>query len=160
VQFTANGQPFSVAVPRAVISFDANVTSATTTFDTVGQQWVTEVPLGLDREVFLSGVMLPVIAPLPGGISPVTWSGSFSSDSASVRLFWRWGAAVYTKCDTGLAGLGVKPIGGAGQNPYPNPDRAGTPETIKGFVTSGARSGGKPNYTGAPSDAGFVNPCE
>jgi hypothetical protein len=160
VQFTANGQPFTVSVPRAVITFDANVPSATTTFDTVGQQWVTEVPLSFDRDVFLAGVMFPVPGGLPGGISPVTWSGTFSSDAGRVRLLWRWAAAVYTKCDTGLAAMGVKPVDGLARNPYPNFDEAGTPETIKSFVIGGARSGGRPNYTGFPSRSSFVNPCD
>lgn len=160
VRFTANSQPFTVSVPRAVITFDANVTSATTTFDAAAQQWVTEVPLRFDREVFVSGVMAPVTGGLPGGINPVTWSGTFSSDAGRVRLLWTWGAAVYTKCDTGLAALGVKPVDGLARNPYPSFDPAGTPETIKSFVTGGARGGGRPNYTGFPSRSSFVNPCD
>ncbi len=160
VQFTANGHPFAVSVPRAVVTFDASVTSATTAYDTVGQQWVTEAPLTNDREVFSSGVMWPVAATLPGGISPVTWSGAFSTDSSQVRLLWRWSAAVYTKCDTPPAALGVKPVSGFGQNPHPNADRAGTPENVKSFVINGARSAGSPNYTGLPSIPGFVDPCD
>ncbi len=146
VQFTANGHPVAVNVPRAVVTFDANVTSATTTYDTVGQQWVTEAPLTIDREVFSSGVMLPVTATLPG-------------DSGQVRLLWRWSAAVYTKCDATPAALGVKPVSGPGQNPYPNFDRVGTPENLKSFVVNGARSAGSPNYAGLPSSPGFVDPC-
>jgi hypothetical protein len=113
-----------------------------------------------DREVFSSGVMLPVGATLPGGITPVTWSGTFSSDSSQVRLLWRWSAAVYTKCNTSPAALGVKPVSGPAQNPYPNSDRAGTPETLKSFVINGARGAGSPNYTGLPSNPGFVDPCD
>jgi len=160
VQFTANGHPFAVNVPRAVVTFDRNVTTATTTFDPVGNQWVTEVPLNFDRNVFLSGVMLPVVGGLPGRIKPVTWSGRFSSEADRVKLEWQWSAAVYTKCDTGLAGLGVKPVDGSAQNPYHNSDDAGTPETIKHFVTDGARGGGGRDYTGSSSRAEAVRPCD
>ena len=159
VQFTANGHPFTVNVPPAVITFDANVTTASTSFDTVGQQWVTEVPLDFDREVFSAGVMVPVSGGLPGGLEPVTWSGSFSTDSGRVRLLWRWSAAVYTKCDTGLADLAVKPVDGRSQNPYSNADAAGSPEAIKSFAIDGARGAGRPDYTGFPTRTSFVNPC-
>jgi hypothetical protein len=160
VQFAANGQPFTVSVPRAVITFDANVTSATTTFDTVGNQWVTQVPLRFNRNVFSAGVMVPVVGGLPGGIRPVTWSGTFSSDADRARLLWEWAAAVYTNCDTDPAALGVKPVDGNARNPYRNSDDAGTPETIKRFVVGGARGNGRPNYTGTHSRTEFVRPCD
>jgi hypothetical protein len=160
VQFSANDELVTVSVPRAVITFDAAVSSATTTFDSVGNQWVTQVPLSLNRDVFLSGVMLPVSSDLPGGIRPVTWSGSFFSDVERVNLQWEWAAAVYTECDTGLAALGVKPVDGPARNPYRNSDAAGTPETIKRFVIGGARGRGTPNYTGNSSRTGSVRPCD
>jgi len=159
VQFTANGHPFTVSVPRAVITFDPNVTTATTTFDTVGNQWVTEVPLNFNRNVFMAGAMFPVAGGLPGRIQPVTWSGSFSSDAARVRVDWEWAAAVYSKCDTGLAALGIKPVDGKARNPYRNSDDAGTPEGIKGFVVGGASGDGRPNYTGSSSSTESVRPC-
>jgi hypothetical protein len=143
-----------------VITFDRNVTTATTAFDTVGNQWVTEVPFNLDRNVFLAGVMFPVAGGLPGHIKPVTWSGSFSSDASRVRLGWEWSAAVYTKCNTGLAALGVKPVDGNTRNPYRNSDEAGTPETIKQFVVRGARSEGGQDYTGSHSETESVRPCD
>lgn len=160
VQFTANGQLFTVSVPRAVVTFDANVTNATTTFDTVGSQWVTEVPLHFDRNVFMAGVMFPVAGHLPGGIKPVTWSGSFFSDADRLKVEWEWGAAVYTKCDRGLDALGVKPVDGNARNPYRNSDDAGTPETIKRFVIGGARGDGGSNYTGSHSRTKSVRPCD
>jgi hypothetical protein len=160
VQFMANGQPFTVSVPRAVITFDANVSSATTTFDTVGNQWVTEVPLSFNRNVSSSGVMFPVVGGLPGGIKPVTWSATFSSDSDRVKLEWAWAAAVYTKCDTPLDGLGVKPVDGNARNPYGNSDDAGTPETVKEFVVRGARGDGGRDYTGSYSRTESVRPCD
>lgn len=160
VQFTANGQPFTVNVPRGVVTFDRTVTNATTTFDTVGNQWVTQVPLNLNRNVFLAGVMFPVVGGLPGRIEPVTWSGSFSSDADRVKLEWEWAAAVYTKCDTGLDALGVKPVDGNARNPYRNSDEAGTPETVKRFVVRGARSEGGDDYTGSQSRTESVRPCD
>jgi hypothetical protein len=125
-----------------MITFDANLTTATTTFDTVGNQWVTEVPLNRDRNVFLAGVMFPVVGGLPGNIEPVRWSGTFSSDTDRVRLEREWSAAVYTRCNTGLNALGVKPVDGSTCNPYRNSDDAGTPESIKRFVVRGARGDG------------------
>jgi hypothetical protein len=160
VQFTANDLPVTVDVPRAVITFDANVSSATTAFDTVGHQWVTEVPFGFDGDVFLSGVMVPVVGGLPGRIEPVTWSGTFSSDADGVKVRWHWAAAVYTQCDTNLVALGVKPVDGNAPNPYANSDVAGTPETIKQFVVDGARGGGAPDYTGSASRSERVRPCD
>jgi hypothetical protein len=160
VQFTANGHPFTVNVPRAVITFDPNVTTATTIFDTLGDQWVTEVPSNFNRNVFMAGAMFPVVGGLPGGIQPVTWSGSFSSDAPGVRLDWEWAAAVYTKCDPGLAALGVKPVDGNARNPYRNSDDAGTPESVKGFVVGGAGGDGKKNYTGSSSGTDSVQPCD
>lgn len=160
VQFTANGQPFAVSLPRGVITFDANVINATTTFDTIGNQWVTQVPLNFNRNVFSAGVMFPVVGGLPGSIKPVTWSASFSSDADQMKLQWEWAAAVYTKCNTGLDALGVKPVDGNARNPYRNSDQAGTPETIRRFVVGGARGGGGSNYTGSHSRTESVRPCD
>jgi hypothetical protein len=160
VQFMANGHPFSVSVPRAVITFDANVASATTAFDPIGNQWITEVPLNFNRDVFLSGAMFPVVANLPGDIRPLTWTATFSSDEDRARLQWHWAAAVYTKCNTSLAALGVKPVDGNARNPYRNSDEAGTPEAIKRFVTAGARGDGQQNYTGAHTRPKSVRPCD
>ncbi len=160
IEFMANGNPVTVNVPRAVITFDANVTIATTTFDTVGNQWVTEVPLSLNKDVFSAGVMVPAVGGLPGGLDPVTWSARFSSDADRLKLQWKWAAAVYTKCNTSLAALGVKAVNGKVQNPYANSDDAGTPEAIKQFVVRGARGDGAPDYTGAASKAQHVQPCD
>ena len=78
---------------------------------------------------------------LPGGISPVTWSGTFSSSSTQpLNLQWQWGAAVYTQPSgqphfTGVAtsdvaaynSLNVKPIhSGLFTTPlYPTPHSNG-----------------------------------
>jgi hypothetical protein len=159
VQFAANGHLYTVSVPGGVITFDATATSASTTFDQMGNQWLTVVPLGLGRDAFLAAVMFPVPAGwLPGNLKPVTWTGSFFADTPGVTLEWQWAAAVYSKCDVSLSSLGVKPVDGSAQNPYPNSDNAGTPETIKKFVIGGARGTGGFDYTGSYADAS-VEPC-
>jgi hypothetical protein len=121
---------------------------------------VTTVPLTFDKNVFLAGLSFPVpVGGLPGGISPVTWSGNFASDRAGVSLSWKWAAAVYTSFSTDYALLGVKPVDGNQANPYPNSDHAGTPENFKSFVTGGARGGGGSNYTGSYSGTASVGAC-
>lgn len=159
ITFAANGTNFNLAVPDSEITFTSAVSSATTTFDTVGNKWVTQVPLSFDKNVFLSGLAFPVSAQLPGGINPVTWSGSFSTSKPGVTLSWKWAAAVYTQFTTNSNAIGVKPVDGDKLNPYKNSDHAGTPENYKGYVTGGARGGGGSNFTGSYSGTKSVTPC-
>ncbi|MGA7274909.1 MAG: hypothetical protein WBX14_08715 [Candidatus Udaeobacter sp.] len=145
-------------MPDATVTFDPTVVFATTTFS--GGVWVTTVPSsGLPGNAFFSGVGYLVPVNLPGGINPVTWSGTISSTSLSVSVQWKWAAAVYTNFDADPSNLGVKPVDANSQNPYPNSDKAGTPENFKSFVTGGARGGGGSNYTGSYSGTDAVGPC-
>ena len=142
VSFSAGGIPYTLSVPDAAISFDPAATTATTTFDAALNRWVTRVPLGFDKNVFLAGLSFSAPAGgLPGGINPVTWSGAFSSDRPGVTVQWQWAAAVYTSFSTDHGALGVKPVDGSSQNPYANSDHAGTPENFKAAVIGGARGG-------------------
>jgi hypothetical protein len=78
----------------------------------------------------------------------VTWTANISIDAGGIALGWRWAAAVYDSFAS-HTGIDVKPINGPTQNPYPNQDRAGTPENFKSFVVAGGRGTGATNYTGS-----------
>jgi uncharacterized repeat protein (TIGR01451 family) len=157
---TITSADFSLVVPDAYITFDPAAVSATTVFDTANNAWRTTVPSsGLAGNTFLSGLAFLVPARLPGGINPVTWSGSFISDTPGVTVQWQWAAAVYTSFSTDYTTLGVKPVDDNKASQYQNSDHAGTPENFKSFVIGGARGGGGSNYTGSYSATGSVTPC-
>jgi hypothetical protein len=139
---------FSQSAPDADVVFDPAATTATTTF--TGGKWVTTVPTShLAGNVFLDGLAFQVPAGgLPGGIKPVTWSGTFSSPTTGLTAQWSWGAAVYTTFSSDYNALGVKPVDDNKASVYKNSDHAGTPENFKPFVTGGATGGGAGNYTG------------
>lgn len=153
IQFTANATPYNLSVPDALITFSPTATTATTTFDTANNRWVTTVPSsGLSGNTFLSGLAFQVPGGgLPGGISPGTWSGQFTTDTPGVTVQWKWAAAVYTSFSTNPNALGVKPVDDNQASQYQNSDHAGTPENFKSFVIGGARGGGGSNYTGSYS---------
>jgi hypothetical protein len=152
------------------VTFSPATTTATTTFDTTTQTWITDVPAsGLAGNVFLSGLGFAAPAGgLPGGINPVTWEGDFLTDTPGVRIQnWKWAAAVYdnTKAPTPFPSgfyvdynpVGVKPVDDTKASVYQNSDHAGTPEAYKAYVIGGARGGGGANYTGGSSgSAGAV----
>jgi len=157
IQFSSNGASYSVLVPNAVITFKASVSCASTSFNTTLNRWETIVPLSGSDEIFLSGVGFPVPAGFQKGINPVTWNGTFATDTSGASLNWKWGAAVYTQFTTNYNQLGVKPTHTAGCS-YSNSDHAGTPENFKSYVTGGARGGGGSNFTGSWSGTTSVTP--
>jgi len=140
---------------------DKNATTATTTFS--GGVWVTTVPTGTSGNTFLSGVGFQVPAGgLPGGVNPVTWTGTFLTDTPGLSLNWQWAAAVYNSSfgSLGLGGLGVKATDDSHFGPYTNSDHAGTPENAKNpGPLGGARGGGGSNFTGSYSSTDGVVPC-
>src|SRR6266487_2848872 len=157
IQFSANGTSYISSVPDATVTFDPNAISATTTFNTKTGVWQTSVPSTASGNTFLSG--LPVQVPsggLPGGINPVTWSGTFTSTSPNMTISWKWAAAVYTAFSTDDNSLGVKATDDKHYPPYQNSDHAGTPENWKSSVTGGAQGGGGSNYTGGGSGTASV----
>jgi RHS repeat-associated protein/uncharacterized repeat protein (TIGR01451 family) len=160
VQFTAGGATYNLPVPDATITFSPSATSATTSFDSSKNAWITNLPsTGLAGNSFLSGMTFPVPANgLPGGINPVTWSGTFYSDTSGVSINWQWAAAVYTSFGGDYRSLNVKPVDDTSASVYKNSDHAGTPEAYKTFVTGGARGGGGSNYTGSYSATASVLP--
>jgi hypothetical protein len=158
IDFTANGTAYHVSVPNAALTFSPTATTAATSFDPTTNTWDTTVPSKLGGNFFLSGVSLPVPNGLPGGISPVTWKGSFVSDTAGLNVNWQFGAAVYTSFSSDYNALNVKPVDDDHVSVYKNSDHAGTPEAFKPFVIGGAYGGGGSNWTGSYSATVSVQP--
>ena len=154
ISFTAGGVNYNLSVPNSQITFSPSATTATTVFNTSTNTWVTTVPANanLPGNAFLSGFALPVPAGgLAGGINPVTWAGTFSSDQSGVGLNWQWAAANYTSFNSNYSTLGIKPVDSNNLSSYLNSDNAGSPENYANYVTGGARGGGGSNYTGSLS---------
>ena len=173
ITFTANGTNYSVPVPDALITFSPLVTSATTTFDTANNRWVTTVPsvhpnsrqrqFDLLGRIFASGVTMPVpAAGLPGGIKNVTWSAAYTTDTPGLQLQWKWGAAVYSTFGTDYNALQVKPAD-ASRAPWANHtdnDQAGTPEAFKQYfnMSGGGTADDADDFTGDQTPAVGVVP--
>jgi carboxypeptidase family protein len=158
IDFTAGGTAYHLSVPNATLTFSPIATQATTSFDPTTNTWDTTVPLGLGGNTFLSGYALPVPSGLPGGINPVSWTGTFQSDTAGVSVNWQWAAAVYTSFGGDYNALNVKPVDSNQASAYKNSDHAGTPEAFRAFVIGGARGGGGSNWTGSYSATASVQP--
>jgi len=146
---TITAPDFTVEVPNAVVTFSPLALATTTTFDSVSNTWYTTAPSsGLNGNIFLAGAALPVVNPLPGGESPVTWQANFTSDTPGLNVSWKWSAAVYSNFNTDMNALGVKAsdglLGGLlGSRP------AGTPQNYTPYLIAGARGNGGSNFTGS-----------
>ncbi len=148
ISFTANGTPYNVAVPNAVVVLTPGATSASTSYDPTDNDWDVSAPTGGTGSVFMGGVALPVPGGLPGGIKNVTWSASFWSDTNNITVNWQWAASTYNSFSTDYNALGVKPVDNNTLSAYKNGDQSGTPEAYKAFVVAGATGGGGNNFTG------------
>jgi hypothetical protein len=158
ISFTAGATTYQLDVPDSLIVFSPSTTEASAGFD--GLSWNTFVPASFSKSIFLDGLSFQVPAGgLPGGINPVTWSGTFAASVQGVTVEWQWAAAVYTQFSTDDTVLGVKPVDGGQSNPYSNSDHAGTPEGFKQYVTGGARGGGGSNWTGSYSGTDAIVAC-
>ena len=153
ITFTANSQQYILNVPDARIRFDALALTASTQF--VNGKWETVVPRSFTSYIFMTGLSYQVPINFPGSISNVRWTTNVSIDRTNTSINWRWSAAVYTTF-AGHSGINVKPVSGNTQNPYPNSDRAGTPENFKSNLVSGARGTGGTNYTGSHVNSGSI----
>jgi hypothetical protein len=157
-QQTISSSKFNLMVPDAQIRFVSGTCPASTVFS--NGMWVTTVGCDYTGPVFLSGLAYQVpTGGLPGGVKPVTWSGTFISDTPGVTVHWAWGAAAYTAFADNNNSIGVKPIEGSQCSSYANSDHAGTPENYKGSVIGGARGGGGSNWTGSWSGTLGLVPC-
>ncbi|MBV8597414.1 MAG: hypothetical protein JO017_01190 [Actinobacteria bacterium] len=128
--FTFNGQ--TVNVPDGVVIFSPSVTTPSTTYNTGSNTWETTVPVGTTGDVFLSGTLVPVTADVPGGVSPVTWQGTFATDNSNASVTWHWGAAVYNDFASDDGSVNVNPVA----SNYP----AGTPVDYIDEITGGGRN--------------------
>lgn len=157
---TITSNDITTNVPDSEVIFSPSATTATTSFNTSTNMWVTTVPASFADDVFLSGLAYQVPSGgLPGGENPVTWHGTISG-SAPFSMQWKWGAAVYTSFDD-YNSIGVKPVHSTSLDSYPNGDQAGTPENEKSNVIGGARGGGGSNWTGSwSSTASASSTCQ
>ena len=122
---------YNLSLPNADLTLTPGAPSATTSFDAANNKWVTNSPTGLAGTVFLSGYSLSLPSGLHGSNNPVTWSATFSADTAGLTLNWQWAAAAYTVFSTDYSSLGVKPCDSSTASSYANADHAGTPESFK-----------------------------
>jgi hypothetical protein len=149
ITFVANGTQYALPAPDGLVTISPAARKATTEFDETNHRWMTTVPSGLGGRIFLTGMAFPVSsAGLPGGINPVTWRGSFSSTGSGLSVEWRWSAAAYADFTDNYNALGVKPVDDNRASAYRSMDPAGTPETFKGLVVSGATGAGWPSFVG------------
>ena len=157
ISFAAQGSNYALSVPDSTIILSPTATSATTSFNSASNSWTTTLPFNFSGNGFLSGFAFPVTASLPGGISPVVWTGRLSSDTAGLNVNWQWAASVYTNFSSNYGALGVKPVDDNHVSQYQNSDHAGTPENYKAFLgQGGATGGGGSNFTGSYSATGHV----
>jgi SdrD B-like domain len=138
----------TVSVPDSHITLTPGQTNATTSFDGA---WEVSLPTKFSGNGFLGGAAFPVTSTLPGGINPVTWQATFSTNTGGISVNWQWAAAVYTKFDSTLATDNIKATDDNHFAPNTNSDHAGTPEAFTAFVVEGARGGGGSNFTGSMS---------
>ena len=150
IDITSGGVVTTVTVPNATITFSPSATTASTSYNSGTDTWITTVPASFTGNILLSGVGYTPPGGLPGGANPVTWAGSFTSNMPGFTMNWQWAAAAYTSFGP-LDAIGPKSIDGNAMNSYANSDHAGTPEDFKSFVTGGARGGGGSNWTGSYS---------
>jgi len=158
ISLTSGATAVSIAVPPAVINFESGATTSTTTFDTATNTWMTTVPANYTGDVFLSGVAYKATAAIAGG-AKVTWTGTFSADTAGVTAEWLWGAAAYSSFSVTPGALGVKPVSDSMTSQYRNSNYAGSPENFLSYLISGGTGTGGTAYTGAyGTDVEFIVP--
>jgi hypothetical protein len=136
-----------VNVPDAQIFISSSVGTASTTFNTATNTWMTSASSAAGNP-FMAGLTYDVpVGFNPAGANPVTWSGDFTSSQPGISVSWQWAAAVYTTFSTNYNSLGVRPIDASGE-------QSGTPTNFESFVIGGARGGGGSNFTGSNSGTG------
>jgi alpha-tubulin suppressor-like RCC1 family protein len=150
----------TVSVPDAWVTFDPLASKSTTTFDAANNRWVTTIPTSVaaSGNSVIGGIPIRTTAVIPGGLTPVSWTATFSTVTPGIDIDWKWSAAVYTSFNTNLAGIGLKPVDDKTTSNYLNSDLAGTPESYKSYVTAGAKGSGGTIYTGTYTPDTVVRP--
>ncbi|MFZ0830958.1 MAG: hypothetical protein WAN40_07470 [Thermoplasmata archaeon] len=142
------GTPFVKHVPKGEVLFSTTATSASTTWNAKGPDWVTTVPIDFHGNVFLSGYSYYVgSGGLPGN-TQVNWSGRFASVDCLFQLSWKWTAQVYTQfagtqSAPNYSGVDVQATDSYGYHHDNN--AAGTPLNFQTYLTQGAMGGGGNN---------------
>lgn len=157
----AGGVTFTKYLPDAIVEFSKTAKSATTSFGSINDTWVTVVPLNYTGDVFLSGYAYYVGSSGVPGSTHVTWAGQFLSSECAFQFNWKFAAAVYTsfagtQAAPNYSGVGVKPVDDNKLSAYKNSDHAGTPEKYKNDLAQGAMGGGGSNFTGSYSGTSGV----
>jgi hypothetical protein len=158
ITFAAAGTSYTLTVPDTVLTLSPGASGAVATFNGGANAWNITVRTPLSGNVLLGGLSYQTPSGLPGGINPVTWTATFSTDAPGITVNWKWAAAVYSQFSSDHAALGVKPVDDNHLSQYQNSDHAGTPENFKSFVLGGARGGGGSNWTGSYSATKSVVP--
>ena len=159
VTFTENYQNHAVAIPDSQITFSPNCTTATTTWDSVNNRWVTVAPTsGYNGNTFLSAVAYQIPNGIPGNVSNVAWTAAFSTDTPGASLTWQWAAAPYNYLPTitdannnswcDYKSCNTKPVDGYQCNQWNDNETAGTPEGNQCYNYRGATCDGYSNHTG------------
>src|SRR5205085_10559620 len=125
---------YNLSLPNAELTLTPGATSASTSFDTTNNSWVSNAATGLTGNLFLSGYELALPSGLHGGNNPVTWSANFTTDTSGVSFKWAWAAAAYNSFTTTYNSVGVKPCDSSTASSYSNTDKAGAPESYKTHV--------------------------
>ncbi len=158
ISYVVNGSTVTISVPDSMVTLSPTATTASTTFDSGSNSWVTSVPSNLGGNFLLGGVALPLPAGLPSGIKNVNWQGQMTSSVPGVSVNWQWAAATYSNFSTDYNALDIKPVDDNKASQYQNSDHAGTPEAFGKYVVGGATGGGGSNFTGSYSSTASVQP--
>jgi len=150
ITFNCGNTPVTINTPAACIKFDPNCSSATSTFDSVANCWVTDVPLNYSGNVFLCGVPYTVPSGFSAWNCSPNWTGCFRSDTGSCNVQWQWCASDYSQCGSSCSSVSVKPCDSGSWCQYNNSDCAGTPENYRNCLSS--------SYNGTNGFVGYVSP--
>lgn len=146
ISFVSDGQTYNLNVPKSELSFLPAGQPASYSYNENSNTNIIKVPVNNNDDILIGGLAYKVpTGGLPGGIKPVNWQATFSSNKAGVNIAWQWSAAVYTDFSTNYNLLGLNITG----------THPGTPSNYKQYVKGGARGGGGSNWTGSWS--GTVN---
>ncbi len=176
IQLSVDNTNITLSVPDAYVYFSNGVASATSIF--TNGQWVTYSSLGCSGNTFVSGLawQLPFnLNNTVGGcwgrdfdngfmrrhVNSATWCARFAIDTPGIALQWQWGAVVEKTLSTNYNALSVKPVDCNYGSWCRNNDPAGSCETYRNSLVTGACGRGYTPY-GQPDCTGILSqpaPC-
>ena len=106
----ANGTKYTYAVPDSTVTFSQATKTATTTWDSASNTWVTTLPAGSSLgNVFMSGAAITVPAGVNlKGASVTMTAAACDASTGAIAPTWQIGASAYSST--------IKPGGDASQN--------------------------------------------